>query len=366
MKSVAHALIAITLLSASASAQSHPAFWRYVHPDARSMFGLDLRKAKSSPLGQRVSQELQKFGVRQMATQQGFDFVTDVDQVLISSPGGFEDASKGRNEVPMVIALSGRFSVPKLRKKFVSLGARRSLYKGAEIFQPKGKKTDLNAAIVNGSVMLLGDPESIRAAIGNHAGASLETAQSELFARASALSQLHDIWWVSEISPASLAAGISGAGMPQAEMLRAVRAFEGGISLREGIALAMSLRTADDTSAKQMELALQALLNLSLAGIKDDQPEAKEFLSRVRITAENSLVNAQVAYSTSEITMAYEKAMKARMGIEPVTAGGGSESVLAHGDPSEAPIVAAAPPEKFVIRIFNAEGGTREVPLARD
>ncbi|MEZ5354654.1 MAG: hypothetical protein R2762_18630 [Bryobacteraceae bacterium] len=365
MKLGARTLFLLPVMLSIAGAQSHPAFWRYVHPEARSLFGVDLQKAKDSPLGQRVQQELERYGVKQMASSHGVDFISQVDQILVSSPAGFEDADKARGEVPVVFAMAGKFDVPKLRKQFVSLGARRSRYKGVEVFQPKGRNTDMNAAIVNGTVLLLGDPKGIRLAVDHHALGAPDAARSEMFTRAAALSQLHDIWWVSELSPSALA----GAGLPQAEMFQAVRGFEGGVSLREGLSIALSLRTDGDGSSKQMGAALQALVQLAAASVKEDQPEVKEFLGRLRIAAGDGLVNASIAYTPGEITQTFEKVMAARMGPGVITAGGGGESVLVNGDgDSTAPTTLAAAPkqeEKFVVRIFNAEGGTREVPIPR-
>ncbi len=366
MRFTVRLVVAVSVTMGVMGAQSHPTFWRYVHPEARSLFGVDLQKAKASPLGQRVEQEVTRMGLQQMASGQGLDFVSQVEQVLISSPGGFEEASKGRGEVPVVFAMAGKFDVRKLRKQFVELGARRSLYKGVEMFQPKGKKTDMNAAVVNGSILLLGDPKGIRRAVDHHALAAPDAAQSKLFERAAALSQLHDIWWVSEISPAALGA----AGMPQAEMFQSVRGFEGGISLHDGLAVALNLRADDSESAKRMGAALQALVQLAIASAPADQPEAAEFLKRLRIGAGDDLVTATVGYSTEEITKTFETVMAARMGGGRVTAGGGDEGVLVNGDGDgeAAPraVAVAQPEEKFVVRIFNAEGGTREIPIARD
>jgi hypothetical protein len=359
-------LLALSALAGIAAAQSHPTFWRYVHPEARSLFGLDVSKAKASPLGARFRQELDKLGFKQMATSNGVDFVSEVDQVLVSSPGGLESAGKARGEVPLVVALAGKFSVPKLRQQFLKLGAQRTRYKGAELFRPKSGNTDMNAAVVNASILLLGDPAGIRKAIDHHGLAEPAAARSELFARASALNQLYDVWWVSEISPGDLA----GSRLPQAQMFQSVRGFDGGVSLRQGLEVALNLRTADEESARQMGSAVQALLVLATAGAEKQEPEVKEFLDRLKIGAEGGVVNARIAYSTDEITKTFESVMAKRMGGRAVTAGGGNEAVLVQGDGEAAPATLAVSnglkEEPFVVRIYNAEGGTREVAIARD
>jgi len=343
----------LAFLASSAFAQSHPTFWRYSHPEARALVGIDIERMAKSPFGVRMKKELDQFGAKKMAAGEGMDFLADVDRVLISTPGrGGEAAAAGpaKDAPPVVIALQGKFKVNSLRAGFLKRGARRSLYQGAELFHPRRGKTDMDAALVNSSILLLGDPDALRLTLDHFNAERTAGEVAPLFQRAAELGQIYDLWFTAETSPADLAAS----NVPNARLLEAVRSFEGGLTLNSGLGLELSLSTEKDEDAQQLAAMLQGLLQMGALAAEDEQ--ARDLLRKIRIGRQNALVSATLRYSQQELDRGLDQAKAAffaRTGAGP--------AVRAKVETKDATSAPADPPAPLTVKILNLETGPREV-----
>ncbi len=334
--------------AAAPAVSSQPAYRRYVHPQAKAMAGIDLTRISSSPLGKKFAAQLDGLGVKQKASAEGMDFVSDIEKVVFSSPGeagSKEGKSKLSEDAPFLVAMQGRFKIDKIRKSLVARKAARHIYQNAELWAPPQKETAL--AIVNSQVLLLGDVKSIRATLDAHAAGGVDEDENPVAERATELAAQYDLWLVSDAS----LEGFSGAApVPQAEMLKGVDQFELGVSLRQGLKADISLhgRTPEETSQLGTMLAgLKALAALTTQDKKE--PELAALLDKLKIGTEGERVIVSVQFSQKEI----ESAIATRLAAKP-------------GQPVKAtPVAAPAPTAPLVVKIYNAEGGDREFPLNR-
>jgi hypothetical protein len=340
MKLIAWLVLPVSLWGQS----SHPAFWRFTHPEAQLLLGADFERIGSSPFGQRLKKEMAAAGIEKAIAAQGLDFLPAVDRVLISSPAS--DTADGKSgRTPAVVAFSGRFDVLKIRRQLTAKGARRSFYKGVELFARAGQPGDMIIGLVNGQIMLLGDPASVKAAIENHRNTEPGTAQNELFQRATELSRNFDVWFLSDVSPTE----VEEFKFPGLESLAgAVSALQGGISLRDGLMLELSLGTEDEETAKQLSAALQGAVRLGLAGALDGDPRSRDdLLSRLRFGSSDGWVMMTLTFPEKELEAGFDQMLAARS-----------------GKVQAAPVPAKQePPPPLVVKIHNAEGGTRQHSL---
>jgi hypothetical protein len=110
-------LTAAAVIAASAQSTSHPTFWRYSHPDAKALVGVDVKRVMDSPFGQRLAKEFEQAGFKARAQSEGADLISGVERVLISLPGQFAPRKPaGKTEkTPFVATLQGKFDLAKIR-----------------------------------------------------------------------------------------------------------------------------------------------------------------------------------------------------------------------------------------------------------
>src|SRR5687768_2498607 len=94
-------------LCLAAQSTSLPTFWRYSHPDAKALVGIDVKSIGESPFGARLLKEFAEAGFKARAQAEGFDFLNETERLLLSSPGTAPGA--GQDSAPFVIALQGKF-----------------------------------------------------------------------------------------------------------------------------------------------------------------------------------------------------------------------------------------------------------------
>jgi hypothetical protein len=345
--------VLLTTAAAFAQPAAHPAFWRYVHPDARFVLGADVTRVTGAAPWKQLAAQMEQSGIRwqQVAASKGFDFVSGIQQVFISSPGSGTGERGRASSPPVVMALQGKFNLVALRKELARKGAKRTLYRGVELLVPDRRNTDLVAALVSPQILLLGDGVSVRQAIDQQGRSDTEWQDHTLLERATELASMYEIWFVSE-APLS---ALDQASLPPLARLGDVEGFEGGISLASGLSVELALNTKSAQSAKELSSLLQALMQMASASPNGSSKEVQDLLRRLQLQAKGAQVTAVLRYSEEELTVSLG-ALRAR---------------LAPGVPAAKPATAAAEPEAgtpdrpLVVRIVNADGGPQEHSLPK-
>jgi hypothetical protein len=344
---------------------SQPTYRRYVHPQAKAMAGIDLARMAASPLGKRLASQIEGLGIKQKAAAEGLDFVSEIEKLVFSSPGEPTEL-KGRStlseEAPFLVAMQGKFKIDKLRKSLSSRKATRMIHQGAEVWFPA--KGDTSIAIVNSQVMLLGDRKSLRETLDAQAEEGAEPAEIEtnsIHGRAAELAKAYDFWFLSEAS----LAGLSGSPIPQADMLKGIDQFELGVSFRKGLDADINLRGSTDEDANglgTMLAGIKAMMALSVQNQKE--PELSAMLNKLKIGTSGNRVMISVRFNQAELDRGFDTVLAQRMGGKAPKAPASSPAAAGSATPAT-PEIPKAPPAPLMVRIFNADGGTREIPLSR-
>src|SRR5689334_8762014 len=121
-----------------ASAESHPAWWRYASPEATALVGIQWDHLRSSPFADAISGELRG--------EDGLGFpdlecLKQARQILISSP-------------VLLAMATGDFAALTLREQAIRKGLKRALYHEVEIWVTPGKET-LSIARMSDQLVLL-------------------------------------------------------------------------------------------------------------------------------------------------------------------------------------------------------------------
>lgn len=363
----------------AAQSVSMPMWWRYSHPEARTIIGADVKAIVSSPLGQRLSQEFSQmaagFGAKvtsSSAGTKGMELLHSIDRVVISAPGSLSPAKA--NPPSAVVLLHGQFDLASIRQFVSSEGAVRNWYRKTEIWRDQKQSAGkLMMAVLDAQTLMLGDEASLRKSLDSQAG-GVHPGTNPLLRRAAELASQADFWMVSAVPPNSL----GGAQTPMAAMFESVGSFELGVSMRQGLDVSVNLNHESPESAAQMESAIRALVQLGLSQQKDPQIQAL-FHDRIRIAADGPQVQLAARWSQPELDAALSS-MRSRVMAQagprtgrdrrppgPVTPAAWPEPEIAV-TPNRTPVIEpaeAAPKGPLKVRIMNAEGGTREIDLTK-
>jgi len=223
---------------ATASADSHPAWWRFASPEATALVGIQWEHLRSSPFGEVISGELRGDG------SLGFpdlDCLKEARQILVSSPA-------------LLAVAAGSFPAATLREQATRKGSKRALYRDVEIWVTPGKDT-LSVARMSDQIILVGRVKNLEEAIDRSLLEEADRTYSPLLARAAHYAQ-DDLWVVAARLPDPLAERF----VPiEAE----AEGFEGGVSLEGGLRFGAVLSASSEDTARQLaETMQQTVLSL--------------------------------------------------------------------------------------------------------
>jgi hypothetical protein len=306
-------LFGMFLNARTASAESHPAWWRYASPDATALVGIQWEHLRSSPFADAISGELGGDGGL------GFpdlDCLKQAHQILISSP-------------VLLAAATGDFSTGTLREQATRKGLKRALYREIEIWVTPGKDT-LSIARMSDQLALLGRVKNLQDAIDRSLLDETDRVNSPLLARASHYSQ-DDLWVVAAQLPDPLAERF----VPiEAE----AEGFEGGVSLGSGGGLrfrAVLSASSEETAAPLAETLKQMVLSLPPV-------------------AQGIQVNIDQTYVTLALAVTEEQLLAGLKATSAATVAAVTPTPVAKREP-------AKPAGPQVIRIFGLDDGPREI-----
>jgi hypothetical protein len=304
------------------------ALWRYAHPDARIVAGLQFGKLRQSPLF-----DLAKSLPAGTVSSEGFEFIEELDSVLISAPVG--------DSTQFLAALEGRFKLQELRERAVQEGAAATRYAGVELIGgPISPGVQIYVAVIRPGCLLVGDSASVRAAIDRSRQVEKTVIGNAVLRRGRELADAYEIWVASDVPPGKLIKK-KGSTIPFADE---IQGLEGGISIRDGLALELALRTDTEESARSLASTLQGFVGIAALQQQGNPPA--DLLRNVRIAASGSDVNVVFSATSPQLAQALGE-------------------MTATVKTSAAPRVVSKPEPPKTIRIHGLEEGTREIPFSR-
>ena len=216
---------------------------------AKTISGVDVNRAKSSPFGQFILSKMNSDdqGFQQMTQETGFDPRRDVQDVLFVSNGPGADESKPA----FGILVRGNFDVSRIRKTVLEKGATVKSYQGVDIMV-EASGHDRNAfAFLDVDIAVMGDIGSVQQMIANRANpAALDPALQQLVSAAGAN---HDAWFASLGAGPYLSHGFkreAGQGV-NPEALQSIVLSSGGVLLGDTVQLSFDAvaRSAKDATS---------------------------------------------------------------------------------------------------------------------
>jgi hypothetical protein len=337
--------------------------WRYTHPESSLMLGFEWRRVAVSRLGRELRATMSEAATPGIPGLEQLNLFDSMDRIILSAPM----PAQGQKQPPTkgLLAVEGRFDWAGLRQALVRQGAQVRTLAGKEILVPKKSNgMDGVLALAEPGVLLLGDMKSVGAALAGEA--MPET--SSLYRRATSLAARNDFWLTGIVGPGAIP---TEAG-PSAKMFADVTGFDFGMNARRGVGVELNVATKTEQSASALAATMRLLIGMAAAQ-QSNNPGMNALVEKVQIATAQTDVRMSLHLNDADLDKSFRSLRAALPGgmkpvqVRPVYRGDSANAwpTVEAGGPKAAPAVAETqkPPERQVIRIHGAEGGTREIPM---
>jgi hypothetical protein len=242
--------------------------------------------------------------LRKLVSEAGIDIRRDVESILIGTAGDSE------NSRSLIIA-RGQFHPEQFIAAASARGASVATWHGVQVATLKGAKNEGAVAFVDSEVALVGDAETVRAAI-DRSGAS-PNLSPELQARMRELSATYDAWFLSNGPPGDFFAGkLTDENLGDAvhsNLLAAVVEASGGLKFEpDGVRFA---GTAVARSAKDAS-ALRDVVKFVAGLVQVDKASKTTLAQSLEATAEGNVVRLSLSMPEAVVEQLFLKAQAAQ------------------------------------------------------
>lgn len=298
-------ILALWLAVAASVWAAEPGLLNLVMPDAAVVAGIRVDRILASPIGQSVLSQIDVPAeeLTKVIALVGFDPRRDVSEVLIAAPAG--TASKLQRGL---LLARGSFDPARL-SALASLGkAELTTYQGVQIASSK-EKQPAALAFLDGSTLAVGDPESVRGAIGRRG--SPVRLPAKFMAKVNELSGAYDIWGVSIMPPAEMAKALPNAqvsGALKGDMLQGIEQVSGGVRLSSRIDISFEALTRSEKDATALNDVVRFLTGLALS---QGKPGAAKALENLQLKVEGRTVKFALTIPEQQVAQMIEAQKKA-------------------------------------------------------
>ncbi len=333
--------------------------WRFVHPQAKWILGVDWARARDSAAAQILKRQFAGAGSQVKTSGFGFSAVVALDRMLAS--GISMETASGADPDGLVVAIEGKLDRALLKKELPP-GTAVEKFLGADLYvPPRAKPTEPLIAVVGDRLMLIGDRATLKIILSGKGGAR----DADLSGRAMRMAASADIW---------LVAATPAAASPtqQPDPLSGLKQAELGLSLQEGLRLSAVLVADSAQSAQNMAGLMQ------FAGAFGGDDALAGWLRQLRVDLKGEELaltldipakelEAGISAGKDMMMQAGRQALDAWLGAEPGAAPAGIRPVARgtgiEGNAGGVVTLPAAAPEPKVrtIRIVGAEDGPKEI-----
>jgi len=344
----------------SASGQSDPAPWRFVHPNAKALISINWQRIRQSPAGAMIRDRWLNAGLA--AAIPGIELLEQVDRVVISSPGNeaIQETEAGTDvepaPAPMLIAVFGHFDPAKVRALFARRGAKPQTYNSFQVYRPQSAEAkDMAYVQFDAGTILFGDAPSLFAALDRNQFAASAPAPGSIIARGAEMDAKYELWMVitsPDIMSNDRLAGLFRGG----EWASDAQAFEAGVHLRSGLMADVTVRFASEAAAKRVVTEMTRLT--AIAAKDKSEPQMEGIARKLRFSSDGSAAKISLRLTPQEL----EKSAQAVMAAQRAAALEAPAQAVSHAPITSAP-AASAPIRPGVIRIEGLDDGPREIPF---
>jgi hypothetical protein len=290
-------------------AAADPGLLRFAPADSRFFSGIQVAQSLRTPFGQYVVSQMEPDDedLRKLVSEAGIDIRRDVESILIGTAGDSEDSRS-------LIIARGQFHPEQFIAAASARGASVAAWHGIQVATLKGAKSESAVAFVDAGVALVGDAETVRAAI-DRSGAS-SNLSPEFQARMRELSATYDAWFLSNGPPGDFVAGkLADQNLGDAvhsNLLAAVVEASGGLKFDpdgvrfRGTAVARSQKDAS---------ALRDVVKFIAGLVQVDKASKATLVQSLEATADGNVVRLSLSMPEAVVEQLFLKAQAGKADV---------------------------------------------------
>jgi hypothetical protein len=282
------------LLLAGTASAADPESLGLIPSDTGVVVGINVEQIKASKFGQMMSSqvEAQAKAAEEMA-KPGLELWKGIREVFIAAPAS---GQKGR----VLILFNGTFDSAPLRALAKLGGMTEASVQGVTVFT-KEQQEPFSAALADSSLILAGDPASVKAALARRGGqpGGLDPAVA---AKMRAVRASHHIWLLTTVPLADLARNApqeAFGGALQGDAVKSILQVSGGLTFGPKLLIAFEVVTRTEQDATSMADGLRALIGMATMG--DNAKQFAPLLQTLDLKAEGATMKLSLAIAEEDI-----------------------------------------------------------------
>ncbi len=335
----------IALTATLAAAESHPSWWMYASPEATALVGIQWSNLRHSPFAAAIEAELAPGGTLAFPD---LECLRQAREIVISSPA-------------LLAAEAGDFPAATVKDQAQRQGLRRLMYRGLTLWLPD-RADLLGVAQISEQLVLVGSRATLQAAIDGSLSES--RLYSPLLPRAAHFSQTGDLWVVAAKLPDPLADLFVPLDAADASD------FLGQVSVRDGLSVEASFNAGSDAAAAEFARNFEASAPNFPAVARGVEVSADQ--DKVTITLQVKSEELLAALHPQPAAPAASAAPRVQIAAALPLGIAAAPRVIANNiaaaqapapEPVKFEVTHTEAGEPQIVRIFNLDGGTREIVL---
>jgi hypothetical protein len=314
---VFHRCALVLLISASVAGAVDPALLDRVMPEAKVFVGINFAGISTSPLGRMALAQSESGSeqIKALTRTIGFDPLKDLREILIASTGESKDSRS-------LVLLRGTF--PKIEALALAAGTPQQSYQGIPVLSMKQQKSLTMLALLDPSMIAVGDQKSVQAAI-DRRGVNVGL-DSGLVARVQEMSRQYDFWMVGKVPEGALpAAGAPGqqfGGLLQGDIVKSIVEFGAGVKLGPELMIAGEAVTKTGKDATALVDVLKFFIGMAQMSAQKGPQTANSmaFLEKLNLRVEGNVAKMSLTIPAAELEKAVQAAITQAMQQAPAVA----------------------------------------------
>jgi len=282
------------LLLAGAARAADPESLRLIPSDSGVVIGINLEQIKPTKFGQIMFSQVesQAKAAEEMA-KPGLDLLKGIREVLIVVP---VTAQKGH----VLILVDGTFDPAPLQALAKLAGMTEAQVQGVTVFT-KEQSEPMSAAVVGGSLIVAGDPASVKGALARRGGMAggLDAAVA---AKLRGVRASHHFWMLTTAPIADLAKNAPAeafGGALQGDAVKSILQISGGLTFGPKLLIDFEVLTRSEQDATSMADGLKALVGMATMG--DGAKQFAPLLQSLDLRADGATMKLNLAIAEEDI-----------------------------------------------------------------
>jgi|GEM_PF-641127 len=302
------ALVLLLVLAASGILAADAALIALAPANSSVLIGVNVRELLNSELGREIMGQarLDSPDLKAFIEKAGFDPFHDISEILIAAP-----AQMGKQKSRGLFMIRGSFDPTRFAELAVDPTLSATTFRGVTVLT-KQQAEPMSFACLDRSLMIGGDPESVRSAISRRGSpAGLDVA---FVTKAVSLSRTYDIWLSSRISPALLAdiPNAPPSAGPQMELIKSIEQASGGLKFGTDLLLAAEIVTKTPKDAESIAAVIRMVAGLAASNGRDAK-KAAALLEKLALRTEGNTLSMSLTIPEAELRKSIQASVAAAM-----------------------------------------------------